>query len=962
MFQSALNPLVWWGLALISVPIIIHLINRLRYRRIRWAAMEFLLKSQQRNRRKLIIEQLLLLLLRCLIVACVVALIARPTWFLGDEGRATDWPSHHLILLDDTLSMQDLKDAQAPEGETAFRTATKLLGNLAQNQLETGGVHFWTVLRFTQPQLPEVGKALPADVASAPEGPLGQQLQVNDLPALRDRFDGLRCSFLPATPLAALKEASRYLDRIKEGHRVLHLVSDFRRVDWLDAQAGELNQLLAEQARLKVKVRLHDVAWPARGPGSGETPPAHGNVGLTSVQVRARRKADSASAPASSSDEQPLRVVTPRLPFDVHAVVKNFSEAERRSVRVVVSIGGVEKGSRILDRLPGNGETLVVFNLEFTPEDAVGLKAVTVRIDDANQRDFLPIDNARHAFVELRRDLPVLFVDGDIRSEAPSDSFFLNAALTSTPRTGLRVERISPRDVAKRQDLATFGVIYLLNLAGVGKGDADLEPEGLAALEAYVKAGGCLVLTLGPKTNVVAFNEQYYRQGKGVLPAPLLTRPDPEGRSTLPFIDEAPDERDLSPKVRFTAAGHPAMPFEGDLVDLLSRYMTVNRYFRVDPGWQPPKDTRVLLRLANRRPLSYYVDDAKAMADAIARLGGPQSAKLRSGVDAIHAALEDAAEKKNQKGPLTDALTSLRNDQALAEIWNRQGGLRGQVDKLIERLQEGDPLLLESSLGAGHVVTLLTPAAPTSIRGREYSWNNLASGDLGEFFFVPFALSLQSYLGSLSAIGGDRAANRYVGETYELLLDKDRYQPEVEVTYQADDAAAPARVNIVTAELAPLPGVTGPKNQAWKARFSAVRGPGLYRLRLNQPKSDGAAPVQGEITLDPQAATAKAPPEERPLAFNVDNRAEGALERFAEVDLREKLAQGLNEGPAKMSLSEAQAFVQNRSWFVLDPLGGEAQEMVKSSSWSDYSWILFAFLGFLLTEQWLAMRFSHLTK
>ena len=50
------------GAALLAVPVIIHLINRLRFRRVRFAAMEFLLKSQQRNRRRLLIEQLLLAL------------------------------------------------------------------------------------------------------------------------------------------------------------------------------------------------------------------------------------------------------------------------------------------------------------------------------------------------------------------------------------------------------------------------------------------------------------------------------------------------------------------------------------------------------------------------------------------------------------------------------------------------------------------------------------------------------------------------------------------------------------------------------------------------------------------------------------------------------------------------------------------------------------------------------------
>ena len=50
------------GAALVSTPIIIHVINGMRFRRVRWAAMEFLLKAQKRTRRKMILEQLLLLL------------------------------------------------------------------------------------------------------------------------------------------------------------------------------------------------------------------------------------------------------------------------------------------------------------------------------------------------------------------------------------------------------------------------------------------------------------------------------------------------------------------------------------------------------------------------------------------------------------------------------------------------------------------------------------------------------------------------------------------------------------------------------------------------------------------------------------------------------------------------------------------------------------------------------------
>src|SRR5436305_10552077 len=93
------------GGALVSSPIIIHLINRMRFKRLRWAAMEFLLKSQKRNRRRLIIEQLLLLLLRCTLVALAGLLVLR---FVGFSfGMFSKQDTLHVVLLDDTLSMND---------------------------------------------------------------------------------------------------------------------------------------------------------------------------------------------------------------------------------------------------------------------------------------------------------------------------------------------------------------------------------------------------------------------------------------------------------------------------------------------------------------------------------------------------------------------------------------------------------------------------------------------------------------------------------------------------------------------------------------------------------------------------------------------------------------------------------------------------------------------------------------
>ena len=69
-----LNPLLLWALPLAAVPILIHLLNRRRFQRVRWAAQEFLLAALKRNRKRLRMEQWLVLLLRTLAVILLVIL------------------------------------------------------------------------------------------------------------------------------------------------------------------------------------------------------------------------------------------------------------------------------------------------------------------------------------------------------------------------------------------------------------------------------------------------------------------------------------------------------------------------------------------------------------------------------------------------------------------------------------------------------------------------------------------------------------------------------------------------------------------------------------------------------------------------------------------------------------------------------------------------------------------------
>ena len=107
-------PLLWalgfanapllYGLAAASVPILIHLLNRRKFREVHWAAMRFLLAAIRKNQRRIRIEQWLLLAIRTLIILLVVTAMAKP--FLEAFGMVIAGRRvHRVLVLDASLSM-----------------------------------------------------------------------------------------------------------------------------------------------------------------------------------------------------------------------------------------------------------------------------------------------------------------------------------------------------------------------------------------------------------------------------------------------------------------------------------------------------------------------------------------------------------------------------------------------------------------------------------------------------------------------------------------------------------------------------------------------------------------------------------------------------------------------------------------------------------------------------------------
>ncbi|MFV1990833.1 MAG: BatA domain-containing protein, partial [Acidimicrobiales bacterium] len=230
--------LVSIGLPLVALPLLIHLINMLRHRRVKWAAMDFLLQSQKRHKKWIILKQLLLLLLRMTAIAAVVMMVAQPilrnAW--GDLFGAAK--THHIVLLDDSYSMSDhWMDT------SAFAEAKNVVQRLAQQIAREGSSQTFSLLRFSDAQrtTPDAQPAMIQKAANA-------DLTI----ALEKAFARMRPSQTAASPAETLDALSRQPSKSKDETRIIYLVSDFRTPQWHDATPlrASLEKLTDQGARI----------------------------------------------------------------------------------------------------------------------------------------------------------------------------------------------------------------------------------------------------------------------------------------------------------------------------------------------------------------------------------------------------------------------------------------------------------------------------------------------------------------------------------------------------------------------------------------------------------------------------------------------------------------------------------------------------------------------------------------
>jgi hypothetical protein len=317
--MSFLNPIMLAGIAAISVPIIIHLLNRRKFQKVVWAAMRFIQASVEKNQKRMRIEDLILLALRCLLLALLALALARPAILSDAPAVFGQSKVTGVIILDNSQSM-GMSDGTASRFEKAKQAAEGALDSMPAGSA-TAVLLASDVVRAAIPE---------------PTFDLNLARKVLREASLTDRATDV----LPAL--------SRAIDTLKDRlalRKEIYLITDGQAAGW--RQLAEIQRAL-EGTRSEIKshvilVNEHEEK----------------NLGVSELRL----------ASGLSPANQPLRF---------EAKVSNHGKEEARNTRVSLSVDGEPPSDEFtIDAIPAGSTKSVTM---FSKLRSEGFHSVAARI------------------------------------------------------------------------------------------------------------------------------------------------------------------------------------------------------------------------------------------------------------------------------------------------------------------------------------------------------------------------------------------------------------------------------------------------------------------------------------------------------------------------------------------------------------------------------------------------------
>ncbi len=458
------------GILLAAIPIIIHILNRRRFKTVQWAAMDFLLRAMRRNRRRLKFEQWLLLATRCALLFLLGLALARP---LGCDRSSFAMLAQrsglHVLVIDNSYSMA--YEADRPDAKTHLDQA-KLLAKGLIDRLTAGGE---SVAIIT------AAKPATAVIASP----------AYDLQAAKDAVDRIEQSYSDTDLVGAITKANEIArDEAKQPVKFLDLFTDATRSAWEPNQKDALAQAGRDAAQ-QFRITHHSLA---RGQQSN----------LATLEVR----------PSSN-------LVRAKFNNEFLATIRAFGGATDSSLQWRMD-GQILPGRTTAVRPSADSPPVTLTDLPM-PSGGPHVLSASLMTDDR-----LKVDDTRWRVLEVASELKVLIVEGERGIGAMSGSgAFLNLALAPPAEAGsaavtrgrntssyVAPELISDLELSNKV-LSDYRAVILCGVGQIQPGEAD-------QIRTFVERGGSLLIFMGEP--VTAENYNSVLLPRKLMPGPLTNR------------------------------------------------------------------------------------------------------------------------------------------------------------------------------------------------------------------------------------------------------------------------------------------------------------------------------------------------------------------------------------------------------------------------------------------------------
>ncbi|MBI1324313.1 VWA domain-containing protein [bacterium] len=478
-------PWMLWGMAAGSIPVIIHLLNKRKFRQTDWAAMRFLLAAIKKNKRRIELEQWILLAIRTLLILLLVGAMARPVLESLAPAMFAGERSHRVLVLDGSMSM-NRKIADLTRFERARTLARQIV-----KEARRGDV--LSVILMGDPPKVIVGEPSP------------------NLEQVSREIDLVSPTHGATDLLATFGSIRRVLESSPLPNKELLFLTDLQRATWARPGTENAAGLKAEADKLTaagIRPVLIDLGTASEA-----------NVAVTDLRI-----------------ETP--VVLAGVPASVRAQLRNFGPEAKPGVLVRMIVDGQLGPERTVDLPVGESVSLDFTHVFREPGDHV--------VEIATDADPLAPDDRRSLVASVKDRIRILLVDGDLNPEpfaaetdylaqalAPAESAQPGeAGAANDPGTVPPIAlEVIPESRFGNVEMATYDVIVMANVSQPS------DPEAVA-LDKYVRQGGGLVLFTGDRTVAEGWNSRLATPERMLLPATIGQSVGDAARKTGAFLIE----------------------------------------------------------------------------------------------------------------------------------------------------------------------------------------------------------------------------------------------------------------------------------------------------------------------------------------------------------------------------------------------------------------------------------------